>query len=536
VYKAKMQRGGFATEVAIKLLRSDLDPRANAVDRLRDEASLLGRVRHRAIPRVYDLLMLRGRLALITEYIEGADLDACTHLEPPLSLRASLEALADIAEALHAGWTTPVREHGEPLGLVHRDLKPANIRIARDGTAKLLDYGIAWSDAVDRLSATRTGAIIGSPAYMAPERYTGAPPHPSADLYSLGCVLYEIVTHTRLFNKASLRTIAGIAQFPDRFRPVIRDRLSRLPPDLDPALRTLVELCIDYEPARRPDAQTAATRLRSCAQSAQGPGLADWCRSVAWPDPVQLDAPFVGEILEEGSSAAPVKPSSLRMAPAETLDFLDDTGWHGDLPATPAPLPASPLVPQRMTMPATTAQRSPQGALSAQPAAPPTSKPGYRFSWLPLLLGIGLGAFAFVASQRRPAPTLDEPPAVTALVAPLVVAPTPTPTVRLTPAPATPTPTRPRKAPPASVSAPSPITATSHITLSEDARLLGAHLQGMDGRGIELPTDVPVGTYALWATLHGAIPQRVLSVSVHAGQDLHVHCDKRMKACKTTPR
>ncbi len=99
VYRATMiSGGGVRSEVALKVLHAGLDPRSQAIQRLADEAKLLGLLSHRSILRIHDLVLLEGRIALVTEYVDGADLDTCTH-DPgdPIPRRAVLQAVAHIA-------------------------------------------------------------------------------------------------------------------------------------------------------------------------------------------------------------------------------------------------------------------------------------------------------------------------------------------------------------------------------------------------------------------------------------------------------
>ncbi|MBT3224140.1 MAG: serine/threonine protein kinase, partial [Proteobacteria bacterium] len=143
VYLATMtSSGGVETDVAVKVLHGGLDPRSQAVQRLRDEGRLLGVLNHPAILRVTDLVLLEGRIALVTEYVEGADLDECFGAHPPLPPRALLEVIGRVADALHSAFNT-TSANGTPLELIHRDIKPANIRLGRHGDVKLLDFGIA---------------------------------------------------------------------------------------------------------------------------------------------------------------------------------------------------------------------------------------------------------------------------------------------------------------------------------------------------------------------------------------------------------
>src|SRR5688572_7575723 len=148
VYLARMHSpSGLEQQVAVKLLPAGLAPGSRAVVRLRDEAHVLASLRHPVVLAPHDLAELAGRVALVTEFIEGEDLASCIdpHDPAPLPVSTQLEVLEQVASALEVAW--------QQLRLVHRDVKPQNIRIGRHGNVKLLDFGLASSDlAEDRKS------------------------------------------------------------------------------------------------------------------------------------------------------------------------------------------------------------------------------------------------------------------------------------------------------------------------------------------------------------------------------------------------
>ena len=148
--------------------------------------------------------MVAGRVALITEYVIGADLDDCLKGPDPIGLRAVLEVIARVGEALHAAYTASSRD-GEPLHLVHRDVKPSNIRIGIHGEVKLLDFGIAKATNLHREAKTQTNTVLGSMPYLAPERFDEGGDTPLSDVYSLGCTLYEVIQREHLFEGLSVR-------------------------------------------------------------------------------------------------------------------------------------------------------------------------------------------------------------------------------------------------------------------------------------------------------------------------------------------
>jgi serine/threonine-protein kinase len=170
--------------VAVKVL---LSHRADetAVERFRREAHAAGLLSHPNVVAVYDFGTHEDSLFLVMELVDGHTLteELATHGT------LSAEQAAGIAAQAAAGLAAA---HNQDL--VHRDIKPGNLLLTDDGTVKIADFGIARfiSDATNDL--TSTGQIVGTPYYLAPERATGAPAGPESDVYSLGCVLYQLVT------------------------------------------------------------------------------------------------------------------------------------------------------------------------------------------------------------------------------------------------------------------------------------------------------------------------------------------------------
>jgi eukaryotic-like serine/threonine-protein kinase len=199
VYRARfVGEGGFSKVVALKVLNENMQDLDEVLARLRDEARLLGMLRHRAIVRADRLVRLANRWAVVMEYVEGADLKrivSATTVPPGVAV----EIVGEVAGALHAAWKTEGPD-GKPLRLIHRDIKPSNIVLTSYGEIKVLDFGIARADFGEREAETRAYGM-GSLPYMAPERLdfrdTAA-----ADVYALGVVFFELVTG-RAFGRAS---------------------------------------------------------------------------------------------------------------------------------------------------------------------------------------------------------------------------------------------------------------------------------------------------------------------------------------------
>jgi serine/threonine protein kinase len=243
VYRARDTK--LNRSVALKVLpeRFALDPDRSA--RFTREAQLLATLNHPNIGAIYGLEESTGAQALVLELIEGPTL-ADRLVRGPMSLDEALTIARQIAEALDAA---------HQKGIIHRDLKPANIKIARDGVVKVLDFGLAkvWDGAPQAdvsasptLTATGLGGrtILGTPAYMSPEQARGQSLDKRTDIWSFGCVLYEILTGRAPFAGDTISdTLAAILERePD---------LTALPATVPAAVRTLIRRCLEKDGRQR---------------------------------------------------------------------------------------------------------------------------------------------------------------------------------------------------------------------------------------------------------------------------------------------
>lgn len=393
--------GGVTAQVAVKVLRDGIDPRAQAVRRLKDEARVLGALNHPAVLTAHDLVVLDGRVAMVTEYVPGADLDVClSHPTDPPPLRSVLEALAQAADALDACWNATDVD-GHPVKLVHRDIKPSNLRIGTHGQVKVLDFGIATFDTL-REAKTQVDQFIGTPAYMPPERITDMADLPAGDVYALAAVLYEALTGRSLW--------AGVSQRGQyRFAMERKDHDQRVEEHLAaitaPGVVSLLAPCLRHDPAQRPTAREMSDALEDLADRTPGLPLRRWAKAHPWGEDEALEGSLVGRTLSErmNRSDGGPRPTSARAThrrdepPSEwteevtepnpvaaaTIGF--DASMHGEEPTalmdTPAPAPRvvrfAPSDDEPWTAPPDTGPRedAPTSMLGAR--AEPAFDPGF---------------------------------------------------------------------------------------------------------------------------------------------------------------
>ncbi len=187
-------------DVAIKRIRLEafVEPaRLEEVKkRLVREAQVAARLRHRNIVTTHDIVSSPDTSFIVMELVEGETLQSVLAKRGRLGLDETVRTLEQVAAAL---------DHAHAHGVVHRDVKPANVMIEPSGQVKVMDFGIAKLD--EGANLTSTGAIMGTPNYMAPEQARGETVDARSDLFSLGCVLYECVTGTRPFQSPSVSAI-----------------------------------------------------------------------------------------------------------------------------------------------------------------------------------------------------------------------------------------------------------------------------------------------------------------------------------------
>jgi eukaryotic-like serine/threonine-protein kinase len=223
VYLAEARgASGFKKRLVIKAVRPDREEEQEVIQAFLDEARVWALLTHPNIVPLYDCLWLEGRLCLVMEYVEGADLreliQSASKLNRPVPAAIAVQIVAQVAAALHAAHEARGLD-GVPLGIVHRDVSPHNVLVDRGGNARLCDFGIARS--VLRLTRTRTGKFKGKFAYVSPEAIRGETVDRRADVFGLGVLLYELLALKRPFQADA--PVALLRNILDNDPPAIRD-------------------------------------------------------------------------------------------------------------------------------------------------------------------------------------------------------------------------------------------------------------------------------------------------------------------------
>ncbi|MCZ4122772.1 serine/threonine-protein kinase [Streptomyces sp. H39-S7] len=279
--------------------------REHLLHRVAREARAAARLNHPGIITVHDVVEHEGAPVIVMELVTGMSLGALIAQGGALPVRRVAEIGAALVKALQLA---------HKAGIVHRDLKPDNVLLMGDRVI-ITDFGIAHlADATTAL--TRTGTVIGTPSFMAPEQLEGAPPAPAGDLWSLGATLYSAVEGAPAFHGDTFGALV-IAVVTKEPRPVVRAG----------ALAPLLAALLTKDPARRPTAEPALSALEELART--GTAVPTPTARVtpppagAWLPPQPSHAPSVDGLaavpfFQPAGSGLPVQPTTAAGAPAGT--------------------------------------------------------------------------------------------------------------------------------------------------------------------------------------------------------------------------
>ncbi|HEY5951198.1 MAG TPA: serine/threonine-protein kinase [Kofleriaceae bacterium] len=381
---ARIERAyGFQRHVVIKRPLEHLRGDVRAAESLRREARLGGKLRHPNLVAILDAGVHDGYDYLVLEYVHGGSLRDLMQTDEgarvrDVSLEVALAIVRDIARGLHEAHELR-DEHNAPLGLVHRDVSPGNVLIGLDGAVKLADFGIAKETRV----ATLSGSMHGTVTYMAPEQCRGHAFDRRADIFSLGVILYELATGTRLFwadnDVASLhRVLAGTVPRPRKVKPA-----------MSPVLEDIIMTAVASDPEKRfLNAKGLADALEQygadVSQILAARSVARWVHDIMGP----RDVPWL-------ASATMIDAPLL----VDEDEPISDTSLVALIEATPPPedLPVPTFGPSDAAV-------AEDVVVDTHPSLPPVRARRDRALWAAVIggcLAIGV-VFAFVATRPPP--------------------------------------------------------------------------------------------------------------------------------------
>ena len=221
-------------EIALKLIKPEIAADKRTIERFHNEIKIARKISHKNVCRTHDLHEEGRTLYLTMEYVRGEDLKSLIVRTHALTVGTSLSIARQITEGL---------AEAHKLGIVHRDLKPGNVMIDKEGQAKIMDFGVAR--ALREKGITGAGAIVGTPEYMSPEQVEGRPADGRADIYSLGIILFEMVTGRVPFEGETAFSIA--AKQKNEPPPAPR----KLVPQIPESLNKLILRCLEKDREKR---------------------------------------------------------------------------------------------------------------------------------------------------------------------------------------------------------------------------------------------------------------------------------------------
>ena len=239
--------------VAIKVMSDGLAQDEGLRARFLREAQAAGSLQHPNVVTIYDFGETDGHLFIAMEFVQGADLEHLMRHNAPLSLAAQIDIVVDVLNGLY---------YAHRRGIVHRDIKPANIRVDEEGHGRIMDFGVARLATSDM---TKSGVMMGTPNYMAPEQISGGDVSAAVDIFSVGALLYELLTHVKPFQGDTMHNV--LFKIVTDNPPDIRE----IKPDLPEALSEIVRKAIEKEPSHRYRTASEMANALTAVRATLGP-------------------------------------------------------------------------------------------------------------------------------------------------------------------------------------------------------------------------------------------------------------------------
>ena len=382
-------------EVAIKVLHPQYSGDPSFLKRFQREARAMARLSHANIIGVFDVTEDHGAHSIVMEFFDGKDLKRLIIERGRFSAVDTVSVAAQVTDGL---------AYAHAQGIVHRDIKPGNIMMDDRRRVKIADFGIAA--ATDEISVTTTGQIIGTPEYMSPEQARGEQLDGRSDLYSLGMVLYEMLTGQTPFEGISRMAIVGKLIYE-------KDELAlQFPPDVPAELQDLIRTLLKKQPDHRlPDALALLAQLGALTEDlGVAPAVARGPSRSTHTGPTPRNTALVRQKDEEGPTVM------LHDTPTETRTGVR-IGSEVVAERTPPPIEPPRATPRSSTPPRSASQ--PKSVLPPPPPAPKPVRSGGPGWVAPFAVGVaaivlGLGGVVYYLSgttEQPVAPISAEPPA-----------------------------------------------------------------------------------------------------------------------------
>lgn len=325
---------GFGRTVAIKRLHPQYAKDPEFVGMFLDEARLASRVRHPNVVQTLDVVALEGELFVVMDYVQGESLSrlmkATSALRTRIPYRIVSSVMVGVLHGLHAAHEAR-DNRGRPLGLVHRDVSPHNVLVGTDGSARVLDFGVAF--AKGRVQPSNEGQIKGKLSYMSPEQLNGDTVDRLTDVYAASVVLWELLTGQRLFdadNQGQIlhRVLNGKVEPP-----------SVLVPEIPAALEEIVMRGLARAPSERwATAKEMAAAIERSGAMATSSMVSGWVESVAGETLASRasDLALIEQSVADGDDLPPAEAVTqlLLRTPSGTLRLPTDTPPDGHTAVT----------------------------------------------------------------------------------------------------------------------------------------------------------------------------------------------------------